>query len=416
MPMDFNDTPEEAAFRADVRRFLEANAKRRSATETAHRGRYIPDANMAESLARAKEWQAKKADAGFAAITWPKKWGGRGGSPIEQVIYNQEEANYAVPRGVFEIGLGMCIPTMMAYGTPEQLERHVRPALRGEEVWCQLFSEPAAGSDLAGLRTRAERSGDDWIINGQKIWTSGAHFADFGIIVTRTDPDVPKHQGLTFFFLSMKSPGIEVRRIKQISGTSNFNEVFFTHVRVPDSQRLGNVGDGWKVSLTTLMNERLAVGDAPGPDFDDIFALARSLELDGGPAIRNPAVREKLADWYVKTVGLKYTKFRTMTALSRGQTPGPEASITKLVSASKLQEIASYGIDLMGMTGAVMDGEIAPMEAWFQEALLYAPGLRIAGGSDEILRNIIAERVLGMPGDIRPDKDVPFRELKSGKR
>jgi alkylation response protein AidB-like acyl-CoA dehydrogenase len=416
MPMDFNDTPEEAAFRADVRRFLEANAKRRSATETAHRGRYIPDANMAESLARAKEWQAKKADAGFAAITWPKKWGGRGGSPIEQVIYNQEEANYAVPRGVFEIGLGMCIPTMMAYGTPEQLERHVRPALRGEEVWCQLFSEPAAGSDLAGLRTRAERSGDDWIINGQKIWTSGAHFADFGIIVTRTDPDVPKHQGLTFFFLSMKSPGIEVRRIKQISGTSNFNEVFFTDVRVPDSQRLGNVGDGWKVSLTTLMNERLAVGDAPGPDFDDIFALARSLELDGGPAIRNPAVREKLADWYVKTVGLKYTKFRTMTALSRGQTPGPEASITKLVSASKLQEIASYGIDLMGMTGAVMDGEIAPMEAWFQEALLYAPGLRIAGGSDEILRNIIAERVLGMPGDIRPDKDVPFRELKSGKR
>ena len=414
--MDFNDTPEEAAFRADVRRFLEANAKRRSATETAHRGRYIPDANMAESLARAKEWQAKKADAGFAAITWPKKWGGRDGSPIEQVIYNQEEANYAVPRGVFEIGLGMCIPTMMAYGTPEQLERHVRPALRGEEVWCQLFSEPAAGSDLAGLRTRAERSGDDWIINGQKIWTSGAHFADFGIIVTRTDPDVPKHQGLTFFFLSMKSPGIEVRRIKQISGTSNFNEVFFTDVRVPDSQRLGNVGDGWKVSLTTLMNERLAVGDAPGPDFDDIFALARSLELDGGPAIRNPAVREKLADWYVKTVGLKYTKFRTMTALSRGQTPGPEASITKLVSASKLQEIASYGIDLMGMTGAVMDGEIAPMEAWFQEALLYAPGLRIAGGSDEILRNIIAERVLGMPGDIRPDKDVPFRELKSGKR
>ena len=414
--MDFNDTPEEAAFRADVRRFLEANAKRRSTTETAHRGRYIPDANMAESLARAKEWQAKKADAGFAAITWPKKWSGRGGSPIEQVIYNQEEANYAVPRGVFEIGLGMCIPTMMAYGTPEQLERHVRPALRGEEVWCQLFSEPAAGSDLAGLRTRAERSGDDWIINGQKIRTSGAHFADFGIIVTRTDPDVPKHQGLTFFFLSMKSPGIEVRRIKQISGTSNFNEVFFTDVRVPDSQRLGNVGGGWKVSLTTLMNERLAVGDAPGPDFDDIFALARSLELDEGPAIRNPAVREKLADWYVKTVGLKYTKFRAMTALSRGQTPGPEASITKLVSASMLQEIASYGIDLMGMTGAVMDGEIAPMEAWFQEALLYAPGLRIAGGSDEILRNIIAERVLGMPGDIRPDKDVPFRELKSGKR
>jgi alkylation response protein AidB-like acyl-CoA dehydrogenase len=414
--MDFNDTPAEAAFRADVRRFLDANARRKSATESAHRGRYIPDANMAESLARAKEWQAKKADAGFAAITWPKQVGGRGGSPIEQVIYNQEEVNYAVPRGVFEIGLGMCIPTMMTYGTPAQLDRYVRPALRGEEIWCQLFSEPAGGSDLAALRTRAVRDGDDWIINGQKIWTSGAHFADFGIIVTRSDPDVPKHQGLTFFFLSMKSPGIEVRRIKQISGTSNFNEVFFTDVRVPDSQRLGKVGDGWKVSLTTLMNERLAVGDAPGPDFDDIFALARTLELDDGPAIRNPAVREKLADWYVKTVGLKYTKFRTMTALSRGQTPGPEASITKLVSASKLQEIASYGIDLMGMAGGVSDAELAPMQAWFQEAFLYAPGMRIAGGSDEILRNIIAERVLGMPGDIRVDKDVPFRELKTGKR
>ena len=414
--MDFNDTPEEATFRAQVRRFLDANARRKGATETTHRGRYIPDANMAESLARAKAWQAQKADAGFAAITWPKQWGGRGGSPIEQVIYNQEEANYAVPRGVFEIGLGMCIPTMMTYGAPAQLERYVRPALRGEEIWCQLFSEPSGGSDLAALRTRAVRDGDDWIVNGQKIWTSGAHFADFGIIVTRTDPDVPKHQGLTFFFLDMKSLGIEVRRIKQISGTSNFNEVFFTDVRVPDGQRLGKVGDGWKVSLTTLMNERLAVGDAPGPDFDDIFALARTLELDDGPAIRNPAVREKLAEWYVKTVGLKYTKFRTMTALSRGQTPGPEASITKLVSASKLQDIASYGIDLMGMAGGVMDAEVAPVEAWFQEAFLYAPGMRIAGGSDEILRNIIAERVLGMPGDIRVDKDVPFRELKTGKQ
>jgi acyl-CoA dehydrogenase len=414
--MDFNDTPAEAAFRAEVRRFLDANASRKSPTEPAYRNRYIADANMAESLAKAKSWQASKADAGLAAITWPTQWGGRGGTPIEQVIYNQEEANYIVPRGVFEIGLGMCIPTMMAYAAPAQLERYVRPALRGEEIWCQLFSEPSAGSDLAGLRTRAERDGDDWIINGQKIWTSGAHFADYGIIVVRTDPDVPKHLGLTFFFLDMQSPGIEVRRIKQISGTSNFNEVFFTDVRVPDSQRLGKVGDGWKVSLTTLMNERLAVGDAPGPDFDDVFALARTLELEDGPAIRNPAVREKLADWYVKMQGLKYTKFRTMTALSRGETPGPEASITKLVSASKLQDIASYGIDLMGMAGAVMDPELAPVEGWFQEALLFAPALRIAGGSDEILRNIIAERVLGMPGDIRVDKDVPFKALKTGKR
>jgi alkylation response protein AidB-like acyl-CoA dehydrogenase len=411
--MDFNDTPEEAAFRAEVRAFLDRNAERKTGKRQVFRGRYVADA---EALRRAKEWQAKKADAGFAGITWPKEWGGRGGTPMQQVIYNQEESEYTVPRGVFEIGLGMCIPTMMTWGTPEQHGQYVKPAMRGEEIWCQLFSEPSAGSDLAGLRTRAERDGDDWVINGQKIWTSGAHFADWGIIVTRTDPNAPKHAGLTFFYLNMKSNGIEIRRIKQISGMSNFNEVFFTDVRVPDSQRLGKVGDGWKVSLTTLMNERLAVGEAPGPDFEDIFTLSRALELDDGPAIGNPAVREQLADWYVKTQGLKLTKFRTITALSRGQTPGPEASIGKAVSASKLQEIASFGMDLIGMAGGVMDPEVAPMDAWFQEALLYAPGMRIAGGSDEILRNIIAERVLGLPADIRVDKDVPFNQLPTGSR
>ena len=388
--MDFNDTPDEAAFRGEVRRFLDAEAPSKRARAPVPSRRLLGDPDWREAVKRAKQWQAKKADAGFAAITWPKQWGGREGSPIEQIIYNQEEAHYIVPKGAFEIGLGMCIPTLMAYGTPAQLERYVRPAVRGQEIWCQLFSEPAAGSDLAGLRTRAERDGEDCIINGQKIWTSGAHFADLGILITRTDPHVPKHRGLTMFFIDMHAPGIEVRRIKQISGTSNFNEVFFTDVRVPDHQRLGEVGAGWKVALTTLMNERLAVGDAPGPDFDDIFALVRTLQIDGTPAIRDSAVREKLADWYVKTQGLAYTKFRTMTALSRGQVPGPEASITKLVSATKLQEIAAYAIDLIGLSGAVMDPQFAPMEALFQEALLYAPALRIAGGSDEILRNIIA--------------------------
>jgi len=413
--MDFNDTPDEAAFRGEVRRSLDAEAPNKRAGGPVASRRLLGDPDWGEAVKRAKQWQAKKADAGFAAITWPKQWGGREGSPIQQIIYNQEEAHYIVPKGVFEIGLGMCIPTLMAYGTPAQLERYVRPALRGEEIWCQLFSEPSAGSDLAGLRTRAERDGEEWIINGQKIWTSGAHFADLGIIITRTNPDAPKHRGLTMFFIDMHSPGIEVRRIKQISGTSNFNEVFFTDTRVPDHQRLGEVGAGWKVALTTLMNERLAVGDAPGPDFDDIFALARTLPIDGTPAIRDSAVRDKLADWYVKTQGLTYTKFRTMTALSRGQVPGPEASITKLVSATKLQEIASYAIDLIGQSGAVMDPQVVPMEALFQEALLYAPALRIAGGSDEILRNIIAERVLGLPGDVRVDKDAPFSAVRSGR-
>ena len=249
--MDFNDTPEEAAFRAEVRAFLSANATLKRPDEPAQRSRYNEGP---EALARGKAWQAKKADAGFAGITWDPQWGGRGGTPIQQVIYGQEEGRYNVPRGYFEIGLGMCIPTLMHYGKPEQLRRYVRPALRGEEIWCQLFSEPAGGSDVAGLRTRAERDGDDWIINGQKIWTSGAHYCDYGIVLTRTDPNVPKHAGLTMFFIDMKSPGIEVRRIKQISGSSNFNEVFFTDVRVPDAQRLGAVGAGWRVSITTLMN------------------------------------------------------------------------------------------------------------------------------------------------------------------
>ncbi len=405
--MDFNDTPDEAAFRAEARTFLQANAEPKSRARPVLR---LGDLG-GDAVAQCKAWQAKKADAGFAAITWPKRFGGREASPILQVIYHQEEENYAVPRGLFEIGLGMCIPTMMAYAQPEQLDRYVRPALRGEEVWCQLFSEPAGGSDLAALRTRAERDGDDWVINGQKIWTSGAHLSDFGIIVVRTDPNVPKHAGLSFFFLDMRSPGIEIRPIHQMSGASHFNEVFFTDVRVPDAQRLGAVGQGWQVSLTTLMNERLAVGEVHRPDVEDLLELARALMLSG-----NGAVRERIADWYARTQGLKFTRFRTMTALSRGQTPGPENSIHKLVNASKLQDIASYGLDLMGMAGLVMDDDLAEAYAMFQQALLSSPSARIAGGSDEILRNIIAERVLGLPADIRVDKDRPFSQVPTGRR
>jgi alkylation response protein AidB-like acyl-CoA dehydrogenase len=405
--MDFNDTPDEAAFRAEARTFLQANAEPKSRARPVLR---LGDLG-GDAVAQCKAWQAKKADAGFAAITWPKRFGGREASPILQVIYHQEEENYAVPRGLFEIGLGMCIPTMMAYAQPEQLDRYVRPALRGEEVWCQLFSEPAGGSDLAALRTRAERDGDDWIINGQKIWTSGAHLSDFGIIVVRTDPNVPKHAGLSFFFLDMRAPGIEIRPIHQMSGASHFNEVFFTDVRVPDAQRLGAVGQGWQVSLTTLMNERLAVGEVHRPDVEDLLELARALMLSG-----NGAVRERIADWYARTQGLKFTRFRTMTALSRGQTPGPENSIHKLVNASKLQDIASYGLDLMGMAGLVMDDDLAEAYAMFQQALLSSPSARIAGGSDEILRNIIAERVLGLPADIRVDKDRPFSQVPTGRR
>jgi alkylation response protein AidB-like acyl-CoA dehydrogenase len=404
--MDFTDTPEEAAYRARVVAWLGANAEPRRAGR-GYKARYGDDALLPLAVA----WQAKKFAAGFAGITLPREYGGQGGSRIEEVIYNQEESGFVVPRGVYEIGLGMCIPTLLSSATEEQKQRHAEPALRGDEIWCQMFSEPAAGSDLAGLRTRAVRDGDDWIVNGQKTWISGAHFCDFGVIVTRSDPKAPKHKGLTYFFLDMKSPGIETRRIKQLSGQANFNEVFLGDVRVPDAQRLGAVGEGWRVAITTLMNERLAVGERPAPDFDEIFALARELDLENGPAIADAAVREKLADWYVKMQGLRLTRFRAITALSRGQEPGPEASITKVVAGRKHQEIAEFGMDLMDMGGIGADARSMPMRALFQDALLSSPMGRIAGGTDEVLRNIIAERVLGLPADIRVDKDVPFEDL-----
>ncbi len=399
--MDFNDTPEEAEFRAEVRAFLE---------------QYGDKYRTRDSFSRknAKEWQAIKADAGYAAITWPTKFGGRGGSDIQQVIYDQEERHYELVFNVFRVGLGMCIPTLFAYASEEQLARYVEPALRGEELWCQLFSEPAAGSDLAGIRTKAEQDGDEWVINGQKIWTSFADTADFGILLARSDFEAPKHAGMTFFFIDMKSPGIECRPIKQITGDSHFCEVFFDDLRVPDSQRLGDIGQGWKVALTTLMNERMAVSHAGGPDFEEIFTLARSLEVNGEPALKNAAVREKLVDWYVTCQGLKYTNFRLFTALSQGAQPGPEASIIKLVGAEKQQEIASYGMDLIGMGGNIMDPELAPMAAAFQDSFLFAPVSQVAGGTNEIMRNIIAERVLGLPADIRVDKDVPFKDLPTG--
>ncbi|MBI1180497.1 MAG: acyl-CoA dehydrogenase, partial [Alphaproteobacteria bacterium] len=302
------------------------------------------------------------------------------------------------------------------YATPEQQKRYVPRALSGEEIWCQLFSEPAGGSDLAALRTKSERDGDDWVINGQKIWTSGAQFSDYGILVTRSDPTVPKHQGLTFFFLSMKTPGVEVKPIKQASGASGFNEVYFTDVRIPDSQRLGAVGEGWKVSLTTLMNERLSISENQqrGINFDMLLRLAASVDAADGPAIRSKAVREQLAGWYAKYMGLRNGRYRTMTALSQGQRPGPEASINKAVFAAMLQDMASYGLDLLDTAGVAYDPQLEGFRRQFAEAFMGAPGLRIAGGTDEILRNIIAERVLGLPPDIRPDKGIPFNKVPTG--
>jgi alkylation response protein AidB-like acyl-CoA dehydrogenase len=410
--MDFNDTPEEAAFRNEARAFLAANCQ----PKTERRGT-AAERSDADYLKRAKAYQRKKAEGGFAGLTWAKEHGGRALAPIFNVIFNQEEGKFDAPSAPFAIGLGMCIPTLLVFGSDEHKRRYVAPALRGEEIWCQLFSEPAAGSDVAGLKTKAVRDGDDWIINGQKVWTTGAQFSDYGILLTRTNPDVAKHKGLTMFFLDMRSPGVEVRPIHQMSGGSQFNEVYFTDVRVPDSQRLGAEGQGWSVALVTLMNERLAVGGSPGPDYQEVLELARRLPAPSGKGslLQDQAFRERLADWYVSAEGYQLGRFRTMTALSKGQTPGPEASIGKILNANRLQDLANAAIEAEGHFGIIADDRLAPMEAAFQQGFLWAPGLRIAGGSDEILKNIIAERVLGLPQDVRVDKDVAFKDLPSGR-
>ena len=410
--MDFEDTTEEAAFRNEVQDFLNAHARLKAdGGERNFIGEIGP-----EELARAKVWQAIKADAGFTGITLPRQWGGRAAPPIMQVIYTQEEERYAVPTGVFDIGLGMCIPTVIHYADAAIANRLVPPALRGEELWCQLFSEPAGGSDLAALRMRAELQGEEWVLNGQKIWTSGAHMADWGLLLVRTDASVAKHAGLTMFFVDMKAPGIAVRPIHQMSGATHFNEVFFTDVRISDANRLGEVGQGWRVALTTLMNERMTGGFIiRRPDVNDLLRLVQTVDIDGRRAIEDKGVRQKLAAWYVRAQGIKFTQFRTLTALSKGLEPGPENSIGKLVNASMAQEIASYGLDLMGVSGTVSEPGRAPIEGLFQETFLSSPGGRIAGGTDEVLRTIIAERVLGMPSDLRADKGVPFNEIPTGR-
>ncbi len=411
--MDFNDSLEEAAFRAEARAFLEVHC----ALKGDARQRLARSLPAKDYLAAAKAYQKNKAEAGFAGITWAREHGGRGLAPIFAVIFAQEEARFDAPAAPFAIGLGMCVPTVIAFGDDAAKARYVSPALRGEEIWCQLFSEPSAGSDVAGLRTRATRDGEAWIVNGQKVWTSGAQYSDFGILLTRTDADVAKHKGLTMFYLDMKSPGVEVRPIKQISGGSEFNEVYFTDVRIPDSQRLGPVGGGWNVALVTLMNERLAVGGNPGPDYEEMLALARTLPGPSGTGtlIQDGAFRARLADWVVRAEGYKLGKFRAMTALSRGETPGAEAAIGKIINANQLIDLAHAAIEAQDHYGVIIDESLAPMEGLFQQGYFWGPGLRIAGGTDEILKNIIAERVLGLPQDARVDKDVAFKDLPTGR-
>lgn len=389
--MDFQDTPEQAAFRTAAHAFLSEHWPLRAPGEKP--APYV-DLDDAKLVSRIKDWQASKLENGWACLEWPVEFGGRGVSAIEAVIFEDEERQFATPPvNLFLIGHGMLGPTIMAHGTQEQKDAYLRPMARGDTIWCQLFSEPSGGSDLAAVRTSARSEGDDWVISGQKIWTSAAHIGDYAVCVTRSDPASEKHRGLTCFVVDLKMPGVEVRPIRQMDGSSDFNEVFLDDLRLPDSMRLGEEGKGWQVVLTCLMNERAALaGGLWTAGIDELVKLAREVEIEGRPAIEDSATIARIADLHLRIRGVERVVLRSVTALAKGLPVGPEASIAKLVLGRTGQEIASFALELQGQGGLVHDDH-----SDFATAFLRSPALRLAGGTDEILRNTIAERVLGMP-------------------
>jgi alkylation response protein AidB-like acyl-CoA dehydrogenase len=403
--MDFNESPEEARFRTEVRAWLTENVP---GEVTEGRAGGLTDAGSdaeVEHVRRSKQWQRTLYDAGWAGITWPREYGGRGGTSLEQSIFNEEQGRVDAPTGIFAVGIGMAGPTLIAHGTDDQKKRFLDPMLRGDEVWCQLFSEPGAGSDLAALSTRAERDGDEWVINGQKVWTSGAHYSDWGILLARTNPDAPKHRGITFFVVDMTTPGIDVRPLRQITGAAHFNEVFLTDVRIPADQVIGDVNNGWRVAMTTLTSERALIGGGRGRDvFADLTATARRHGRDD-----DPRVRQSLATAYIHLQLMSYLGMRARTAASQGLPPGPEVSVMKLAHSQNSARYANIALAIEGSWGMLADYD-DDVERWHDNFLGHWAG-RIGGGTDQVQRNVIGERVLGLPGDIRVDKELPFRQL-----
>ncbi len=409
--MDFEDTPEEAAFRAEARAWLEANAIPKGHPEDFSAGVSTNAYGEDEYVKRCREWQGRLAEGGFAGITWPQAFGGRGGRPIESAIFNQEQASFGVSNGVFAIAIGMVGPTILAHGSDEQRLRYLPTMLRGDEVWCQLFSEPEAGSDLANLATRAVRDGDHWVVTGQKVWTSVAQRAEWGILLARTDPDAPKHKGITYLLVDMATPGIEIRPLRQMTGHCHFSEVFLDEVRVPVANVVGEVGEGWKVTQTTLASERTAIaGGSGGADPPGLIALARQFGKD-----TDPLTRQAVVDAHVQSELLRFLRYRSQTALSQGTRPGAETSVMKLAYARFMQQMTTAAIHVQGAAGMLAGSEL-PIGGVWTTKFLNAPSLRIAGGSDQVQANIIGERVLGLPSEARVDKDVPFRDLTKAGR
>jgi alkylation response protein AidB-like acyl-CoA dehydrogenase len=393
--VDFTLTPDQQAFRERVRSWLEANIppewKALGSTE-------VPRADAYE---HGRRWQRQLFEGGFIGITWPREYGGQGLTFVEEMILHEEMALQKAPPILNILGVGMAGPTIIAYGTEAQKKRYPAKILSCEEIWCQGYSEPNSGSDLASLQTRAVKDGDHYVVNGQKVWTSLAHVADWMMLLARTDPDAPKHKGITYFLLDMHAPGVTVKPLKQITGDAEFNEVFFDNVRVPESQVLGGVNNGWAVGLTTLMYERLALGFGLQVRLrialESLIEMGRRVEKTGRTVTRAPVMRQKLAQLWIDTEALKYTGARAVTRLLRGELPGPEASAGKMSWVETHQRLQELAMEIEGPYSQLAKGSDRAIDGGvWQYGFLRSRANSIEGGTTEIQKNIIAERVLGL--------------------
>ena len=417
-----SDTISIEEFTDEARGFLDADAEKKPQMTDFVWGEGSDDVGLfkeddrdAEAIDAeiAKQWRRKRFDNGFGWITGPEKFGGRGLTGAHERAYQSVEAEYVTPNmGVFMISLGMIAPTILAHATPEVQDMYLRGMYRGDVVGCQLFSEPGAGSDLASLQTKAVRDGDEWIVTGQKVWTSAAHLSDIGEIICRTDPEMPKHKGLTGFVIDMRAPGVDIRPLRQMTGGAAFNEIFLEEVRVPDTHRLGDVNQGWTVALTTLMNERASIGagGGGGTGLTSVTRLRQMMEHFG--VADDPVLRDEIARIHTQFTVAKWNNQRALDKIKAGGTPGPELSTAKLALDQNLTALANWAASVLGPRIIADTGEWGTY-AW-SKLLLGVPGMRVAGGTDEIMRNIIAERVLGLPKDPGIDSKTPFKDLKIG--
>ncbi|HEY7364646.1 MAG TPA: acyl-CoA dehydrogenase family protein [Methylomirabilota bacterium] len=396
--MDLTLNPEQEAFRTRVRGWLKTNIP----SEWRSRMAASADVPRPEAYDLLRRWQRKLYEAGFVGLTWPSEYGGQGLTFLEEMILHQEMALAKAPPILNILGVGMAGPTIVAYGTEAQKQRYPAKILSCEEIWCQGYSEPNAGSDLASLQTRAVKDGEHWVINGQKVWTSLAHVADWMMLLARTDPEAPRHKGITYFLLDMHAPGVTVRPLRQITGDPEFNEVFFDNVRVHESQILGGLNNGWQVGLTTLMYERLALGFGLQVRLrialDGLVELARRMEKDGRVITKDPVMRQKIAQLWIETECLKYTGARAITRLLRGEMPGPEASTGKMIWVDTHQRLQELAMEIQGPYSQLTRGSDWSVEGGlWHYTFLRSRANSIEGGTTEVQKNIIGERVLGLP-------------------